>query len=119
MDVIEDFLEEKGIDIPNSEKEESDNPAILYGSDYGILCYDIERVLIAWGVLEDDKWNQTPAVDVTPVIRCKDCEFFDVDYSSDSYWNVPTVSEVCRLRGGNFGTGENDFCSWGEKRKEE
>ena len=120
MDAIEDFLEEKGIDIPNSEKEESDNPAILYGSDYGILCYDIERVLMAWGVLEDDKWNQIPAVDVAPVIRCKDCEFFDIDYGSDSYWNVPTVYKVCRLRGGgNFGTDENDFCSWGEKREEE
>ena len=54
MDAIEDFLGEKGIDIPNSEKEESDNPAILYGSDYGILCYDIERVLIAWGVLKEE-----------------------------------------------------------------
>lgn len=54
MDAIEDFLGEKGIDIPNDEKEESDNPAILYGTDYGNLCNGIEQVLIAWGVLKKE-----------------------------------------------------------------
>lgn len=54
MDAIEDFLEEKGVDIPNDEKEESDNPAILYGTGYGNLCNGIEQVLIAWGVLKKE-----------------------------------------------------------------
>ena len=50
IDVFEDFLEEKGIDILNPEKEEddSDNLAILYGSDYDVLSDQIESLLRAW-----------------------------------------------------------------------
>ena len=48
IDVFEDFLEEKGIDILNPEKEEDDNPAILYGSDYDVLSDQIESILRLW-----------------------------------------------------------------------
>lgn len=54
IDVFEDFLEQKGIDIPNSEKEDDDdidNIAILYGSDYGQLSDELEAVLRNWGIL--------------------------------------------------------------------
>ena len=36
IDVVEDWLEEQGIDIPNEEKDEL-NAAIIYGSDYDKL----------------------------------------------------------------------------------
>lgn len=49
IDVFEDFLEEKGINIPNEEKEDSDDPAILYGSDYGYLESEIMDTLVNWG----------------------------------------------------------------------
>lgn len=45
LEVVEDFLEEKGIDIPNPEKENDPYAAILYGTDYGILQSGIEDVL--------------------------------------------------------------------------
>ena len=50
IDVFEDFLEEKRIDILNPEKEEddSDNLAILYGSDYDVLSDQIESILRLW-----------------------------------------------------------------------
>jgi hypothetical protein len=50
IDIFEDFLEEKGIDIPNDEKEDSENPAIIYGTDYGILQTDLEDMMERWAV---------------------------------------------------------------------
>ena len=41
VDVVEDFLEEKGItkeDIPNDEREDDPDAAIIYGSDYDELA---------------------------------------------------------------------------------
>lgn len=51
IEVFEDLLEEKGIDIPNEEKEESEDPAIIYGTDYGELQSGIEEILQHWGVI--------------------------------------------------------------------
>lgn len=52
IDIFEDFLEEKGIEIQNDEKEDSENPAIIYGTDYGDLSDNIENMMISWGVLK-------------------------------------------------------------------
>lgn len=51
IDLFEDFLEEKGIDIPNEDKIQSENPAIIYGMDYGFLQSGIEDILINWDIL--------------------------------------------------------------------
>lgn len=49
IDVVEDFLEEKGItpeDIPNDERDsDSDSDAIIYGSDYDDLANRFSEVL--------------------------------------------------------------------------
>ena len=52
VDIFEDFLEEKGINIPNDEREDN-NPAIIYGMDYGLLSEQIESTLRAWDLLEE------------------------------------------------------------------
>ena len=47
IDVVEDFLERKGItpeDIPNSERE-GDNPAIIYGDDFDELYQVFQNIL--------------------------------------------------------------------------
>lgn len=47
IDVVEDWLEKKGItpqDIPNDERE-GDNAAIIYGSDYDALADAFAQVL--------------------------------------------------------------------------
>ena len=54
IDVFEDFLEEKGIDIPNDEKEQSEGPCIIYGTDYGILSDRIEELLIRLGYMKEE-----------------------------------------------------------------
>lgn len=50
IDVVEDFLEEKGIDIPNEERDENDedNQAIIYGGDYDDLSDAFQDVLENW-----------------------------------------------------------------------
>ena len=51
IDIFEDFLEEKGVEIPNDEKDQDDDAANIYGTDYGILESRIESLLIDLGVL--------------------------------------------------------------------
>ena len=54
IDIFEDFLEEKGIDIPNEEKAESEGPCIIYGTDCGNLMDRIEAVLTSYGVIDKE-----------------------------------------------------------------
>lgn len=54
IDVVEDFLEEKGIDIPNPEKEDADDIhecAIIYGTDYGNLSDEFDKILVNWKLI--------------------------------------------------------------------
>ncbi len=58
IDIFEDFLEEKGIDIPNPEKKEAvddgehpESICIIYGSDYGDLQDCIEATLRSWSLI--------------------------------------------------------------------
>mgnify|MGYP007089288800 CR=1 FL=1 len=44
IDIFEDFLEEKGVDIPNAEKD-TENTAHIYGKDYDILSEKITSVI--------------------------------------------------------------------------
>lgn len=45
IDIVEDFLEEHNINIENDEKQNSDNPAIIYGTDYDVLDQKITGTL--------------------------------------------------------------------------
>lgn len=55
IEVFEDFLDEKGIVIPNDEKNESPESASnIYGTDYGNLSDMIEPLLIRYGVLKGE-----------------------------------------------------------------
>ena len=52
IDIFEDFLESKGIDLDNPEKAQSEGPAIIYGSDYGDLQESLEEMMAAWNILD-------------------------------------------------------------------
>ena len=48
IDIFEDFLEDHNIDIPNKERDgDIDDPAIIYGSDYGQLQEELLELLKA------------------------------------------------------------------------
>lgn len=60
LDIFEDFLAEKGIEIENEEKQEAiedgedpESICILYGTDYGMLQAEIEQTLVAWELAEE------------------------------------------------------------------
>lgn len=52
IDVFEGFLDDKGIVIDNPDKAQSEDPANIYGCDYGDLESEIECVLRRWEVLK-------------------------------------------------------------------
>lgn len=53
IDIFEDFLEGKGVEIDNDEKEGDADAAILYGTDYGNLESAIEQTLINWNLISE------------------------------------------------------------------
>lgn len=55
VEVFEDFLEEKGIDIPNDERDEDPCGSLIYGTDYGNLSDRIESLLIKLGYMEKEE----------------------------------------------------------------
>lgn len=52
IEVFEDFLDEKGIVIPNDEKDQDPDASNIYGTDYGNLESRIEELLVRYGVLK-------------------------------------------------------------------
>lgn len=60
IDIFEGFLDEKGIVIPNTEKEDEadlapDDLANFYGSDYDRVEKELEELFVNWKVLEDER----------------------------------------------------------------
>lgn len=51
IDIFEDFLEERGVNLTNEEREQDPDAAIIYGTDYGQLREELEVMMIAWGVM--------------------------------------------------------------------
>lgn len=54
IEIFEEFLEERGIDVPNDEKQEDSDASTIYGSDYGELEDAIAEFLARNGYIEED-----------------------------------------------------------------
>lgn len=54
IEIFEDFLEKRGIDVPNDEKEDDPYASTIYGSDYGELESGIEDLLIRLGMIDKE-----------------------------------------------------------------
>ena len=54
IEVFEEFLDEKGIVIPNDEKKQDPDASNIYGTDYGVLSDMLEPLLIRYGVLKEE-----------------------------------------------------------------
>lgn len=57
IDIFEDFLDERGIVIPNPERDEDEDldpeeAANIYGSDYDELADNLMDVLERWGLID-------------------------------------------------------------------
>lgn len=66
IDIFEDFLDRKGIVIPNTERDEDEDldpeeSANIYGSDYDELADGLIDVLEHWGLMKPEITVNTPA----------------------------------------------------------
>lgn len=73
---FENFLDAKGIELDNPEKQEAidagedeDSIANIYGTDYGWLQSDIEGSLKSWELIEDDPTNICLKYDICPTVK--------------------------------------------------
>ena len=60
IDIFEDFLDEKGIVIPNEDRDtdpdlEPEGSTNIYGNDYDSIKEKLEKLFINWNVLEDER----------------------------------------------------------------
>lgn len=57
IDIFEDFLDEKGCDIENEERNADDEPisAIIYRSDYDALSDRLTSMMTNWGILKKEE----------------------------------------------------------------
>ena len=92
------------------------------------------RLIDADALLMDNSWDfydengnrneaciaveNVPTVDVEPVVRCKDCKFFDhSDFGmGEEYWCKHFVSTDDTAH--CHKVIEDDFCAWGERRED-
>lgn len=51
IDVFEDFLDEKHVWFKNSEREDTEDAAIIFGSDYDVIVQKLEGILEAWNLI--------------------------------------------------------------------
>lgn len=71
--------------------------------EYGYTC-GIERA--------ESEIECAPTLDAVPVIRCKDCEYYDGYYCHNKYWGdgygnyTPPIKQ------------EDGFCDWAKRREE-
>lgn len=98
IDVVEDWLSEKGItadDIPNDEREDTEDAAIIFGNDYDYLANQFSKVIgISRDIIED-----AVSVDIT---------------ASDTKPNMPSWAEreieiACAHENPNRKPGEWDY----------
>lgn len=55
IDIFEDYLDAKRIQIPNPEKEDSgEDAANIYGTDYDDLRNRLAGMMARWGIMEED-----------------------------------------------------------------
>jgi hypothetical protein len=58
IDIFEDFLEERGVTLPNDEREQDEDAAIIYGTDYSQLQTELIDTMRNWGIEVKDGWEE-------------------------------------------------------------
>lgn len=58
IDIFEDFLAEKKVNLYNTDKQDKPNEAIIYGNDYNSLAKKIRVLMGNWNVTYDVKKSE-------------------------------------------------------------
>ena len=69
---------------------------------------------------KDDKLILEEIKEIIPVVRCKDCKHFTLNFV-ENVDGVPLIvaHEICRFWGDGCKTSQEGFCSFGERKEEE
>lgn len=51
IDVFEDFLHKKKVTFENNEREDTEDAAIIFGTDYDVIVQKLEGILEAWNLI--------------------------------------------------------------------
>lgn len=64
--------------------------------------------------------SDAPTVDAVPVIRCRDCKYFETDHFQNVS-GVPLIlaHNICKRWGYGFKTNQNGYCFLAERRDDE
>lgn len=54
-------------------------------------------------------FEDAPTIDAVPVVRCKDCEYYEMDECVCPY--------ICMSDGAHMYTNPDDYCSYGERKE--
>ena len=76
--------------------------------------YIQERCAIVGCVLEI---REQPTIDAVPVVRCKDCKYFEMDEDGLDVLGVCKCGKIAVSYNGEIYPKETDFCSYGERKE--
>lgn len=75
-----------------------------------VYCSDCEEKDVCEKVTCDVK--KMPTIDAVPVVRCRECRWYDVGKNDSESWSE------CTLRYGKyFNVSPMDFCSYGQRKE--
>lgn len=83
---------------------DTDTAKRTYTADLFDTEEDFERV--------NDIFDYAPTIDAVPVVRCRECRWYDVGKNDSESWSE------CTLRYGKyFNVSPMDFCSYGQRKE--
>lgn len=80
------------------------------------LFQDKEMTIEFTGKITNEQWHQI--LGGIPIIRCKDCKYFELDHF-DIVEEVPLIShEICTKWGKGCKTSQDGYCFMAERKEE-
>lgn len=111
IDVIEDFLDRKGIVIPNPERDEAakedDSAANIYGDDYDDLQAELESPLVylareagaSVSEINTEDWNPDPGSSHGHESFCRKCyELYKLDWMQSHGHSLTELMNIFRKK---------------------
>lgn len=78
-DVLENFLSDRGIDVPCGDKEGTEGEAVLYGDDYFQIEDSLRRQFENWGILKPEHEDTDMAKMFKTVQEAENYDFFRIE----------------------------------------
>lgn len=82
--------------------------------------YKNDKGIVTFFTGKDDKLILEEIKEIVPVVRCKDCKYFTLNFV-ENVDGVPLIvaHEICSFWGDGCKTSQEGFCSFGERKNED